>query len=182
MHVVLGAEILLAQNRLTLTAVAEERDQEASAEQRTSIAVAPAIMTAIIWTCPGTWRSAAARSRPRDRRTDTDLFTDRLRRFVTLAGDDDHVAGLRHLERRGKGSATVGFTHNTFTVVAGYPGEHGIDDGLRVLRSRVVRSHDDQFGQFRGDRTHFRTLFTIAVATTSEDRDHATGTRASGHE
>ena len=74
--------------------------------------------------------------------------------------------------------------HNTATVVGGHPRDHGIDDGQRILRARVVGRDDHLVGEGGGDAAHLGTLLAVSITTTSEDHDHAAlgGNAAAGLE
>ena len=51
------------------------------------------------------------------------------------------------------------------------PGDDLADDRVRLLAARVVRGHDREVGELRGDPAHQRPLATIAVAAAAEDAD-----------
>ncbi len=72
-------------------------------------------------------------------------------------------------------AARSGSTTTRATVVGVHAAQHGPDDGGRVLRSRVVRCHDDPIGAGRRDRAHPRPLRVIAVPSGPEHDDHLPG-------
>src|SRR5687767_13938756 len=91
--------------------------------------------------------------------------------LVALAGNDDHVAGLRQPHRAVDAGAAVGILLDVRAAPG--PREDLADDRLRVLRARVVGGDEADVGQPGADLAHQRALAAVAVAAGSEDRDPA---------
>ena len=164
--VVVGATVLLAEDRLTLAAVAEEGDQVARAEQRQDHRHRPA----------DHHRDHESRSRATIAIVEGQhLVADRLGGFVALAGDDHDVTRAGFDERRGDGPAAVGLDHEGATVAGLDPVDDGTDDDQGVFRPGVVGGDDDAVGKRRGDRTHLRALGRVAIAACAEHDDHPAG-------
>ena len=86
--------------------------------------------------------------------------------LVPLAGDQQHVARLQCLDRRGDGRLAVADLPR-----ARRRGEDFGADRGGVLGARIVVGDDRLVGQLAGDGAHLRTLALVAVAAAAEDHD-----------
>src|SRR5438034_9161484 len=91
--------------------------------------------------------------------------------LVTLAGDDDRLAGLGPGEGPADRRGPVDLRRVAARRRAGpaHAGHHLVDDRLRPLRARVVGGHPYAVAEPRGDLTHDRSLAPVAVAAAAED-------------
>ena len=130
-HVVLGAAILLAEDRLAEPTGAEQRDQRPRwRTARSRPDTMPAIMTAITWPL----RSSGSAELEQDRTGDLTvverqhLVADELIRLVALAGDDHHVARLGERDPQPDRRGAVGFDLDAVTVAVADPRQDLVDD------------------------------------------------------
>ena len=91
-------------------------------------------------------------------------IADRLRAFVTLAGDHQHVARFEPAHRPVDGRGTGADVPRARTAR-----HHLGANGGRVLAARVVVGDDREIGKARGDFAHDRPLAGVAVAAAAED-------------
>ena len=151
---------------------AKERDEVARAEQRDH-------HRACSGDHDGDHPSASRISRATARSSNSsDLVADGLGRFVTLAGNQNDVPGLRPAYGDLYGPTAIWFNHNAATVVGGDPLHRGIDDLERVLGTWVVGGDHNIVGQPRGHGTHQRALLPIAVTAAAEHHVNGRITRS----
>ena len=92
--------------------------------------------------------------------------------LVPLAGDHDDVAVGCVPDGGADGRAPIGL-HLDLGATPG-AGEDLLDDGLRLLRARVVGGHDEHVRQLPGGPSHERALGAVAVAAAAEDAHEPT--------
>ena len=91
---------------------------------------------------------------------------------MALARNEHHIAGTGTVQCRSYGEFSVGFGHNTFTVVARYPRDDGIDDREWVFRTRIIGGDHHHVGEAGCHCAHLGSLVSISVATATEHHDH----------
>ncbi len=92
--------------------------------------------------------------------------------LVPLAGDHDDVAVGCVPDGGADGRAPIGL-HLDLGATPG-AGEDLLDDGLRILRARVVGGYDEHVRQLPGGPSHERALGAVAVAAAAEDAHEPT--------
>src|SRR5438270_10860885 len=93
---------------------------------------------------------------------------------VSVARDEDHVAGARLVHRAEDRDLAI---LDRLDVALDDAGEHLLDDRGRRLPARVVARHDDVIGEARGELAHDRTLARVALAAATEDAEEAPARR-----
>ncbi len=93
----------------------------------------------------------------------THVAADDLSGLVTLAGNDQKIAGLQYFDATGNGAAPV-----TDLLSLGARRENFTANGGGVFVARIVVSDDHVIGQLGSDGAHFRPLGTIAIAAAAE--------------
>ena len=163
-HVVLGAEVLLAEDRLAEATGPERRDQEAGHEQRQD---------------PGddagdhdgdhcsSSRTTARSSNGSTRSPIVCVVSWPLPATTTTSSAPAWSSAGAIAARRS------GSTDDLRPVSCRHAADHVGDDGGGILRPWVVGCHDDPVGERGGDGPHRRALGVVAVAARSEHDEHA---------
>ena len=152
---VLGPAVLLAEDGLTPAHAAEEPDREAGPDQRDQHGQRAATKRGDEERDPRALASQLASSSSRATARSSKATTRSPTVCVVswpLPAITHDVAGAAASKRQGDGRAAVGLDERARASTGGDTGDHGVDDGSRILAARVVRRDDDHVGEPAGRR------------------------------
>ena len=89
--------------------------------------------------------------------------------FVTFAGNQHDVSGMRHLQRGANRSFAIAL--NGGFLRPGHASQNLRDDYVAVFAARVVIGDDGDVRQSLGDLAHLRSLACVALAAATKHAD-----------